>query len=339
MKALFIGGTGCISTAVSKLAIEKGFELYLLNRGNRSSFAPEGANIVIGDINDKTAMKEYLKDKHFDAVIDFIVYNPEQAERDIGLFTGKTNQYIFISTVVTYQRPVGYYFVDESTPAGNPYSDYGINKAACELRYMKEYRENGFPLTIIRPSHTYSETRIPFAMNSKTKPWTLIDRMLNGKPVIVPGDGTSLWTLTHSSDIAKGIVGLMGNTQAIGQPFHITSNEVKTWDQYLRVIAQAIGVEPVIRHLSSEMICAIAPDLRSGVMGDLCNSYVVDNSKIKRFVPDYVATMPFERGIRKSIAFFMEHPELQEIDEEWNAMIDRMVDAYDEFMSKAQSKH
>lgn len=336
MKALFIGGTGCISTAVSELAVKKGFDLYLLNRGNRSSLVPAGARTVTGDINDRAAMTEYLKDKHFDAVIDFVVYNPEQAERDIGLFTGKTDQYIFISSVVTYQRPVGYYFVDESTPQGNPYWEYAKNKLACEQRYIKEYQERGFPLTIIRPSHTYSESRIPFALNSSARPWTLIDRMLRGKPVIVPGDGTSLWTLTHSSDIAKGIVGLMGNVQAIGQPFNITSDEVKTWDQYLQVMAQAVGVKPVIKHLSSEMICAVAPELGPGLLGDLCRSYVVNNGKIKRFVPDYVATMPFERGIRKSIAYFREHPDLQGIDDEWNTKIDRMVAAYDEFIEKAQ---
>jgi len=336
MKALFVGGTGCISSAVSKLAVEQGFELYLLNRGNKSGFVPSGAHVVIGDIEDKAGMTEYLKDKHFDVVIDFIVFNKKQAQRDIGLFTGKTDQYVFISTCATYQRPVGYYLVDESTPAGNVFWDYGQNKYACEQLYTKAYRENGFPLTIVRPSHTYSETRIPFALNSKTKPWTLIDRLLKGKPMIVPGDGTSLWTLTHNSDIAKGIVGLMGNSQAIGQPFHITSDEVKSWDQYLRVMAQAVGVTPVIKHLSSEMICAFAPDLRPGLLGDLCRSYVLDNSKIKRFVPGYVATMPFERGIRKSIAYFMAHPEMQQIDEEWNALMDKMAAAYDGFIAKAQ---
>jgi nucleoside-diphosphate-sugar epimerase len=335
MKALFIGGTGCISSAVSRLAVEQGFDLYLLNRGNRNSFVPEGAKVVTGDISNVDWMKEYLRDQYFDIVIDFIVFEPEQAKRDIGLFAGKTSQYIFISTVATYQRPVGYYLVDESTPQCNPYWDYAINKISCEELYRKEYRENGFPLTIIRPSHTYSEANIPFVMNSFSKPWSLIDRLLKNKPIIVPGDGTSLWTLTHNSDIAKGIVGLMGNVQAIGQTFHITSDEVKTWDQYLQVMAQAVGVKPVIKHLSSEMICTIAPDLKPGLIGDQCNSFVVDNSKIKRFVPGYQATMPFERGIRKSIDYFKKHPELQRIDEEWNAKMDRMVAAYDEFIAKA----
>ena len=336
MKALFIGGTGCISSAVSKLAVEQGFDLHLLNRGNKTGFVPAGATVVIGDVGDAGFMQDYLQDRHFDVVIDFIVFNPQQAERDIALFTGKTDQYIFISTAATYQRPVGHYLINESTPQGNPFWKYGQDKIACEERFIREFRENGFPLTIVRPSHTYSETRIPFAMNSGSRPWSLIDRLLQGKPIIVPGDGTSLWTLTHNSDIAKGIVGLMGNSQAIGQPFHITSDEVKTWDQYLQVMARAVGVTPVIKHMSTEMICAIAPDLAPGLQGDLSRSYVMDNSKIKRFVPGYVATMPFEQGIRKSIAYFMAHPEMQAVDEEWNARMDKMVAAYDEFITKAQ---
>ncbi len=336
MKALFIGGTGCISSGVSRLAAERGVDLYLLNRGNRSEFVPEGATVVTGDIEDVPAMERFLADRHFDVVIDFIVFRPEQAERDIRLFTGKTDQYVFISSVMTYQRPVGYYLVDESTPQSNPYSRYAQDKIACETRFIREFRENGFPLTIVRPSHTYSETRIPFALNSGKKPWSLVDRLLRGRPVIVPGDGTSLWTLTHNSDIAKGIVGLMGNTQAIGQPFHITSDEVKSWDQYLKVIADAVGIKPVIRHMSSEMICAFAPDVAEGLMGDLCRSYVVDNGKIKRFVPGYVATTPFEKGIRQSIAYFQSHPALMQVDDEWNAVMDRMVAAYDAVIANAR---
>ena len=247
----------------------------------------------------------------------------------------KTDQYIFISTVATYQRPVGYYLVDESTPMGNSGWDYARNKIACELCYTQAYREKNFPLTIVRPSHTYSEVRIPFVTNSTALPWSIIDRLQQGKPIIVPGDGTSLWTLTHNSDFAKGIVGLMGNIQAIGQPFNITSDEVKTWDQYLQVMGQAIGAIPVIKHLSSEMISIYAPNQKAALLGDLCNSYIVNNSKIKRFVPDYVATMTFEKGIRKSIAYYQEHPELQGIDAAWNVTMDKMVGAYDRFMDLA----
>ncbi len=339
MKILFIGGTGLISSEVSALAVKNGFDLYLLNRGTRAEFEPAGVKMLHGDINDEARIQELVKEVRFDAVVNWIVFEKESIERDIRLFAGKTAQYILISTVATYAKPPVYYFVDESTPQRNPISPYATKKIACEQRLMQEYRENGFPATIVRPSHTYGKTTIPFALNAEgrpRRPWTIIDRMLRGKKVIVPGDGTSLWTLTHNSDFARGLVGLLGNTQAIGQSFHITSDEVKTWDQYLGVMAQAVGAEPDILHVASESICRFMPEFRGGLMGDTSYSYIADNSKIKRFVPGYVATMPFERGIRESIGYFSSHPELQAVDEVLNERYDRFIELYESFLGKAE---
>jgi len=294
---------------------------------------PEGAKILRGDINNQAEMESLLKDSHFDTVVDWIVFDPQAIERDIKLFKGKTNQYILISTAATYQRPLSHYIIDESTPQNNPGWDYAVKKLACEERLIKEYRESGFPITIVRPSHTYSKISIPYAINSGEYPWTLINRILKGKKIIVPGDGTSLWTITHNTDFAKGIVGLFGNIQTLGQAFHITSDEVKTWDQYLKVIGQAINKEPQIIHIASECISEFFPEMKAGLLGDSCNSYVLDNSKIKRFVPDYVATTNFENGIRQSIDYFKAHPELQKIDEELDVKMDKFIAAYENFVS------
>ena len=335
MKALFIGGTGLISSAVSALAVQKGIELYLLTRGKRDGLAPDGATVLHGDINDTTGMQKLLKDRHFDAVVDWVVFKPEEIERDIGLFTGRTGQYIFISTVATYQRPVSYYLVNESCPQRNAGWDYAEGKIACEERLRREYRENAFPMTIARPSHTYGPTTIPFAITSWDHPWTLADRVLKGKKIIVPGDGTSLWTLTHNSDFAKGLIGLLGNSQAVGHEFHITSDEVKTWEQYLGDIGRALGEKPVSIHIASDCIAAFLPEVRGGLLGDASNSYVVDNSKIKRFVPEYVATTRFENGIRQSIDYFRSHPERRSVDSELDAKMDGLIAVYEKFLQTA----
>ncbi|MFC4321759.1 SDR family oxidoreductase [Litchfieldia salsa] len=333
MKVLFIGGTGLISSAASKLAVQRGVELYLLNRGNRNAFVPEGAKVIRGDINNRSEMEALLKDRFFDVVVNWIIFSPEEVERDIQYFTGKTNQYIFISTVATYQRPPSYYIVDESTPQHNPIWDYATNKIACEERLIKEYKDNHFPMTIVRPSHTYGETSIPFAVTSGAHPWTLIDRIKKGKKVIVPGDGTSLWTITHNTDFAKGLVGLLGNPEAIGEAFHITSDEVKTWNQYLHIIGQVLGVEPKVVHMTSECISLFLPEMKAPLFGDASNSYIVDNTKIKRFVPDYKVTKTFESGIKQSIAYFENNHEKQTIDEDLNARMDQSIATYEGFLS------
>ncbi len=335
MKVLFIGGTGLISSAASKLAVQKGIDLTLLNRGNKDSLVPEGATVVHADINNVEEMKSFLSDKHYDVVVNWIIFEPSGIDRDVELFTGKTNQYIFISTVATYQRPVTYYLNNESTPQSNPSWDYAVNKIACEEKIIKAYREQGFPMTIVRPSHTYGLGSIPAVLNSGSHHWTIVDRMLNGKKIIVPGDGTSLWTITHNTDFAKGIVGLLGNIQTLGQAFHITSDEVKTWDQYINIIGQTVGVKPNIIHISSDAISTYMPEVKGGLIGDASNSYVMDNTKIKRFVPDYVATMNFENGIRQTIELFQNNPEMKTIDDDLNTKMDRLIDSYERFLANA----
>lgn len=273
-------------------------------------------------------MKKLLDGKYFDAVVDWIAFKPEDIERDVEMFANKTDQYIFISTVATYQRPPSHYLFDESAPQHNPGWQYAVDKIACEERLIRAYRETGFPATIVRPSHTYGETAIPFAVTSGAHPWTLIDRIRRGKKIIVPGDGTSLWTITHNSDFAKGLVGLLGNSQTLGQAFHITSDEVKTWNQYLAAIGKAAGVEPEAIHMTSECISLFLPEYKAGLFGDASNSYVVDNRN-----PGYQATMNFERGIRQSLAYFEAYPELQTIDEELNARMDKMISSYENFLA------
>ncbi|MBP3950935.1 SDR family oxidoreductase [Bacillus suaedae] len=338
MKVLFIGGTGLISSAASQLAVAEGIDLYLLNRGNRDAFVPEGANVIRGDINNRSEMEALLQDQSFDVVVNWIIFSPEEIERDIHYFTGKTKQYIFISTVATYERPPSYYIVDETTTQHNPVWDYATNKIACEKRLIEEYEEKNFPMTIVRPSHTYGETAIPFAITSAAHPWTLIDRILNGKKMIVPGDGTSLWTITHNTDFAKGLVGLLGNPETIGQAFHITSDEVKTWNQYLTAIGKVLGVEPKMIHMTSECISLFIPEMKAPLFGDAANSYIVDNSKIKAFVPEFKATTSFEEGIQQSIDYFKKHPEKQTIDQELNAKMDKAIASYEEFLSTIASK-
>lgn len=334
MKVLFIGGTGLISKEVSKLAVKRGIDLYLLNRGNRKASVPEGAKVIYGDINNRKEMRVLLDKQHFDVVVNWIVFTEADFERDIAYFTGKTNQYIFISTVATYQRPPHHYLVDESTPQHNPWWKYASDKIACENRLKQEFRENDFPMTIVRPSHTYGNTSIPFAVTSGEHPWTLIDRIINGKKIIVPGDGSSLWTITHNTDFAKGLVGLLGNSQTIGEAFHITSDEVKTWDQYLGLLSQAVGVKPRIIHMTSECISLFMPEFKAPLFGDASNSYVVDNSKIKSFVPDYKATTNFEQGIQESIAYYRENPEFQTIDDDLNMKMDNAIASYEVFLSQ-----
>ncbi|WP_067934333.1 SDR family oxidoreductase [Alicyclobacillus kakegawensis] len=329
MKVLFIGGTGLISQAVSRLAVERGIELYLLNRGQRSEFVPEGAVVIHGDIRSPSAVKEALAGRHFDAVVDWIAFTPDHVRTDIDLFQGRTDQYVYISSASAYQKPPTHYLVTESTPLANPYWQYSRDKIASEELLMDAYRETGFPVTIVRPSHTYGDTMIPASINSQEHPWSLVDRMRRGKKIIVHGDGTSLWTMTHNTDFAKGFVGLLGNPQAIGHAFHITSDEVLTWDQIYEAIGKAAGVKPNLVHISSEFIAACCPQYTGGLLGDKAASLVFDNSKIKRFVPDYCATIPFAEGIRRTIAWFEAHPERCTVDEEWDREMDRIIAAYE----------
>ncbi len=337
MKALFIGGTGLISSAVSRLAVERGVELTLLNRGQKGEFFPRGARQIVADHRDPEAVRKALQGQTFDIVADWIAFTPEQAARDVELFSGRAGQFIFISSASVYQKPPSNYLITESTPLANPYWQYSRDKIACEDLLMQEHRASGFPLTIVRPSHTYGVTQIPAAVSSWGHPWTLVDRMRRGRKVVVPGDGTSLWTLTHNSDFAKGFVGLMGNIRAIGHAFHITSDEVLTWNQVYRLIGAAAGAQPDIVHLSSDFIGAFDAEQAAGLIGDKANCGVFDNAKIRAFVPGYVATVPFSEGIRETVQWLEKHPERCTIDEAFNAVCDRMIRANEAALRAAGS--
>ena len=327
MKALFIGGTGTISSAVSSLALERGWELYLLNRGNRQ--LPEGARQILADIRDEADVREKAGGMHFDVVADFIAFTPDQVERDFRLFSGLTGQYIFISSASAYQKPLSSPIITESTPVHNPFWQYSRDKIACEDLLTDLYRKEGFPVTIVRPSHTYGERSVPVALHGGKGSYQVLDRMKKGKKVIVPGDGTSLWTLTSSADFAKAFLGLMGNIHAIGQTYHITSDELLSWNQVHEIIASALGVEANLVHIPSDVLGALNPDWVGGLTGDKANSVIFDNAKIKRAVPGFTATTRFDQGIREAIRYVESHPECQTLDPEFDDWCDRVIEAWE----------
>lgn len=316
MKLLFIGGTGLISSACSDLAVERHHELFLLNRSASAKYpAPKGATVLQADVHaDLAHLSALLAGHRFDAVVDFIAFSPQDIERDLSLFRDKTGQFVFISSASAYQKPVKNYLITEETPLENPFWEYSRDKIACEDLLMKEYRENGFPVTIIRPSHTYGPSQIPFIYGSWLHPWTLVQRMMQGQPVIVPGDGTSLWVLTWNADFAKGLLGLLGNQNAAGEAFHITSDEVLSWGQIYLEAYQALGLEPNVIHIPSDFIARFDEHAVGSLIGDKSNSVVFDNGKIKRFVPDYHCEVKWSEGVHKPLAWFEAHPEFQTID-------------------------
>lgn len=337
MKILFIGGSGIISAACVELAIARQYEVSVLNRGNRSSLA--NTEQITVDIDDLDTVGRILGARHWDVVADFTVFTPTALESRIKLFQGKTKQYFFISSASAYQKPVQNYVITEETPLVNPFWDYSRNKAACERRLLEAVSEEGFPGVIVRPSLTYGNTQIPLAMNSWQLPFTAIERLRKGKALIVPGDGTSLWTITHSTDFAKGFVGLFGNEKAVGEDFHITSDEVLTWDQIYLATAKVAGVaDPKLVHMSSDFIIACLPDLEGTLLGDKAVSAVFDNSKIRTYVPDYGATKKFEVGIRETIENFDKKPELRGIDEVANANYDLLIETYAAGLNAAVEK-
>jgi nucleoside-diphosphate-sugar epimerase len=325
MRVLFIGGTGIISAAVSRLALRRGIELWLCNRGQRA-VELEGAHHILVDAGDPTALRKAVEGMRFDSVVDWVAYEPAQVERDESIFSGRTNQYVFISSASAYEKPPRSPFITESTPLSNPFWQYSRNKIACEELLMKSYRERGFPITIVRPSLTY-DTVLPIAVGG----WgcaTLLDRMKSGREIIVHGDGSSLWTVTHSEDFARGFVPLLGHPQSIGQSYHITSDEVLTWNQIYTTIADALNVSPKLVHIPSDFIASIEPELGPGLLGDKAHSVIFDNSKIKRLVPEFVATIPFHLGIRKTIAWFEADPKRWIINPKVHATMDRIVAAW-----------
>ena len=330
MKVLFIGGTGLISIACSELALKRGMELTILNRSaSRKHSAPPGSNLIIGDIHsDSSQIAEKLADQHFDVVVDWIAYNRQDVERDIKLFSGKTGQFIFISSASAYQKPPANYLITEETPLENPFWQYSRDKIECEQRLMEEYAKNGFPVTIIRPSLTYGLSQIPMIMGSWTHPYTIVDRIKRGQEIIIPGDGTSLWVMTWNGDYAKGMLGLFGRQDALGEAFHITSDEVLTWNQLHSELGRALGIAPRVVHIASDLIAAYSEHAIGSLIGDKANSVVFDNSKIKRFVPEFKCEVPWAEGIRRSVAWHAAEPERQAIDAELNLLTDKIISAY-----------
>ena len=324
LKVLFIGGTGIISSACSELALERGLDLYVLNRGQSFRPTPVGAKILHGDIRNPDSVRSALGDLQFDAVVNWIAFTPEHIETDLGLFNGRTHQYIFISSASAYQTPPVQLPVTESTPLHNPHWAYSRAKIACEERLMLAYRQDGFPMTVVRPSHTYDKTLLPMDGG-----YTVVNRMRQGKKVIVHGDGSSLWTLTHHRDFAKAFVGLLGNSHALGETFHITSDELLTWNQIFALVARAAGAEANIVHIPSDFIARFDAEWGASLLGDKTHSMIFDNSKIKRAVPDFVAAIPFSQGVREIMAWYDEDPSRQTVNADLDRLMDDIIQAYE----------
>jgi nucleoside-diphosphate-sugar epimerase len=323
VKVLFIGGTGKISSACTPLAVERGFEVFLLNRGQTDRPVPKGAKVINGDIRDIDSARKALEGHKFDVVVDWIAFTKDHIETDLELFRGRTSQYVFISSASAYQSPPVNLPVTESTPLDNPYWQYSRDKIACEERLMRAYREERFPFTVVRPSHTYDKTMLPFQGG-----WTVVDRMRKGKKILVHGDGSSLWVYTHHTDFAKGFVALLGNSRAIGEAFHITSDELLTWNQLHEITARAAGAsKPQLVHVPSDLINAFDKSWGAGLLGDKAASMVFDNTKIKRISPEFKCTTPFERGAREIVAWYDADPKRQVVNEEFNALTDRIIAA------------
>jgi nucleoside-diphosphate-sugar epimerase len=325
LKVLFIGGSGTISSACSALAVERGIDLYLLNRGSTTARAvPAGATVLRGDIRDPASAQQALGDLTFDAVVNWVAFTPEHVLADFDLFRERTAQYVFISSASAYQTPPERMPVVESTPLRNPFWQYSRDKIACEELLITAYRDAAFPATIVRPSHTYDQTSVPFDGG-----WTAVARMRQGKPVVVHGDGTSLWTLTHHLDFAKGFVPLLGHPRTIGEAFHITSDDVLSWNQIARSLATAAGVEAQLVHVTSDAIAAADPEWGAGLLGDKAHSMIFDNAKLRSVVPDYRATIPFEQGAREIVAWHDADVSRQQVDARLDAVMDTLVERYE----------
>jgi nucleoside-diphosphate-sugar epimerase len=320
-RVLFIGGTGIISSACSPLAIQRGMELYLFNRGQSLRQAPEGARLLAGDIRqDARALAQAVDEHAIDVVVNWIAYHPDEVRRDIELLKGKLKQYVFISSASAYAKPVPRLPITEETPLNNPFWEYSRNKQACEEALMDAYASEGFPATIVRPSHTYDKTLLPF--NGR---WTVVERMRQGKPVVVHGDGSSLWVLTHHADFAKGFVGLLGRQEAVGQTYHITSDELLSWNAIYAMVAEAAGAEFRPVYAPSSLIAEYDADLGAGLLGDKAHSVIFDNRKIKALVPEFEATIPFAQGVQEIIAWHEANPQFKVIDEVHDALQERIV--------------
>lgn len=333
MRILIIGGTGTISSAITRQLAASGQDLWLLNRGTRKQEVPAGVKQIVADISNEEEVERLLGDMQFDAVCEFIGFVPEQVERDIRLFKGRTRQYVYISSASAYNKPASNHVINEGTTLANPYWEYSRNKIACEELLMREYRENAFPVTIVRPSHTYCERSVPVSVHGPKGSWQVLKRMIDGKPVVVQGDGSSLWTLTWNEDFARGFIGLLGNPKAIGEAFQIMSDESLTWNQVYKCVADALGVAFHPYYVSSEFLAAVAPkeyDFTGNLLGDKSVTVVFDCSKLKRVVPGFQATTRFHEGVRRCVAYLLSHPELQVEDEEFDAWCDQVIAAQEQ---------
>lgn len=323
LSVLLIGGTGVISAACARRAVEVGMDVFVLNRGtSQVRPAPEEATALIADIHDIASTRQVLAGREFDVVVDFLAFTAHDVQARLDLLRGRMRQYVFISSASAYQTPPGRLPIIESTPLRNPWWQYSRDKIDCEDLLVRRYRENGLPVTIVRPSHTYDQTMLPFEGG-----WTVVDRMRRGAEVVVHGDGTSLWTLTHSSDFARAFVGLLGHPAAIGDTFHITSDEWLSWNQIYRIIAAAAGVEPKLVHVPSETIAAADPDWGAGLLGDKSHSMIFDNGKVRCLVPGFTATVPFAQGAREILAWYLADPARQRVDAAISATMDDLVEA------------
>ena len=324
LSVLFLGGTGIISSACTRRALDVGMDVFILNRGtSKTRPSPEGCQLLTGDLADEDSVRAAVADHEFDVVADFRAFTPDHVQSRLDLLRDRMGQYVFISSASAYQTPPQRVPVVESSPLRNPYWQYSRDKIACEDLLVKAYREDGLPMTIVRPSHTYDRTLLPFDGG-----WTVVDRMRRGVDVVVPGDGTSLWTLTHHVDFAHAFVGLLGHPAAIGDSFHITSDEWLSWNQIFALVADAAGVEPSYVHVPSDAIAAEDPDWGAALLGDKAHSMMFDNSKVKQLVPDYVATIPFAQGAQEIMDYYDADPARQQVDEKMNATMDRLVEAH-----------
>lgn len=330
MKILMIGGTGTISSAITRQLAESDNELWLLNRGSRKNEVPGHVKQIIANIDDEAEVLRQIGDMQFDAICEFIGFLPSQVERDIRLFKGRTKQYVYISSASAYNKPASNHVITEGTTLANPYWEYSRNKIACEELLLKEYRENCFPITIIRPSHTYCERAVPVSVHGLKGSWQVLKRMMEGKQVLVHGDGSSLWTLTWNEDFARGFIGLLGNPKAIGEAFQIMSDEQLTWNQIYECIGKALNVMPKLYHISSDFLAATSPkewDFTGNLLGDKAVTVVFDCTKLKRAVPGFQATTRFDEGVHRCVAYILAHPERQEEDPEFDAWCDRVIAA------------
>lgn len=332
MRALFIGGTGTISMGIVKrLSQDPLWEVYVLNRGNRKSELPASVKQITADINDEADVLSKLQGLRFDVVSDFIAFDVDAVERDYRLFSGKTGQYIFISSASAYNKPAASHVITEGTTLANPYWEYSRKKIECEEFLLEKYRKEGFPVTIIRPSHTYDERNIPLGVHGNKGFYQVIKRMQEGKPVIIQGDGSSLWAVTFNSDFAVGFTGLMGNRHAIGEAFQITGDEILSWDRIYETIADALGVELKPYHVSSDFLSAVGEkygyDFKGSLLGDKAVSVVFDNSKLKRLVPQMTTNVPFHKGVRIALDYVLSHSDEYEEDPEFDAFCDNVIEA------------